>query len=614
MGFATDDATGVIVLRADTLAPVRRLNYPAGNSPARLSWLSPTLLVFGARVLDEETGIDEPTRIVKIVDIATGTEPSMRYEVGAARLGRSRVDPGAMLQQDFSRRGSRAAVFRIPDWPEVLRVDDRGDLRRDLLNERIAEGPDDRPLGWFVLGLRDEPRWFVARLPEERLEIHRHVDGDWSLFWEGEAQQAPFLPIEPASDGATWVELPRAGELMAYGLRDDATGEIRVVAESEGVQFDYSFWSVDRLHLLAVMDDPGRARWRIVDDAHPEGRAFKLLVEAFPDHALRVLGRSDDGRRLLVNAFSDRDPGQMYLFDMRSGQARFIQARLDGLDPAQMAATRDIRFANRDGTPLQGYLTLPPGREARDLPLVLMPHGGPYGVRDHWGFDPVLQVLATRGYAVLQVNYRGSSGFGEAFQRSGYRGWGTLIQDDLADGVRWAVGEGIADPARVCVFGASFGGYSALMGPIRSPGTFRCGIGYVAPYDLAALRQRYVMDGNRPVLAFLAETLPEDRAELRAQSPADRAGEIRIPLMLAHGGEDDRVQNRQFNRMRRELERAGNPPEVVFVREAEGHGFRKLEHRVEFYTEVLAFLDRHIGEGRAAAPATAEPASPGAAE
>ena len=247
----------------------------------------------------------------------------------------------------------------------------------------------------------------------------------------------------------------------------------------------------------------------------------------------------------------------------------------------------------RDGTSLHGFVTLPRGADAGSLPMVVMPHGGPFGVFDAWGFDPEVQLLAASGYAVLQVNFRGSGNYGRAFRQAGATQWGRAMQDDVTDATRWAIEQGIADAGRICIYGASYGAYAALMGVVREPGLYRCAIGYVGVYDLP-LMKREAEESGRSSATWSREWIGEDMALLQRHSPNRRADEISVPVLLAAGGEDFIAPVEHTRRMEAALKKAGVPVEALYY-PREGHGFYETAHRREFYTRVLRFLGTHIG-------------------
>jgi len=307
----------------------------------------------------------------------------------------------------------------------------------------------------------------------------------------------------------------------------------------------------------------------------------------------------DSGQQAVVFVSSDRNPGDYYLYDGRTHAVRYLFSELPGIDPKAMAAMQPISFKARDGQTIHGYLTLPMGKH-KDLPLVINPHGGPFGIRDYWTFDPETEFLAYHGFAVLQVNYRGSGGYGIAFQRAGYQQWGKAMQDDLTDATRWAVQQGIADPQRICIYGGSYGGYAALEAVVKEPDLYKCAIGYAGVYDLVMLHDRggELYFQSHGMGSYLNDTLGDNLDALRAASPVDHVNRIKAALFLAHGGADKTVPIDQVNELRSALDKAGTKYEWLYFPN-EGHGFFKIDHQVTFYNEMLSFLDHNIGSNRA---------------
>jgi dipeptidyl aminopeptidase/acylaminoacyl peptidase len=276
-------------------------------------------------------------------------------------------------------------------------------------------------------------------------------------------------------------------------------------------------------------------------------------------------------------------------------KAELLFANMPRIEAEQMAERKPVTFKARDGLALSAYLTLPNNPGGNKLPMVLLPHGGPFGLYDEWHFDTDAQFLASRGYAVLQVNFRGSGGRGLGFEHAGYRQWGGKIMDDLADGVKWATARADIDAGRVCVYGASFGGYAALMLPVREPAMFKCSVGYAGRYDLVTKYDQKGIKGDTRLTNFLVTTMGDDPAVLAANSPTNLAAQIELPVLLVHGGNDKTTVLDQAEAMRDALVKAGRPPEWMLV-DREGHGFYDSEHRKEFYQRLEAFLARHIGQ------------------
>ena len=263
---------------------------------------------------------------------------------------------------------------------------------------------------------------------------------------------------------------------------------------------------------------------------------------------------------------------------------------------------RAIDVTARDGTRLHGYITIPKGSNGKNLPLIINPHGGPHGVRDEWGFNPEVQLFANRGSAVLQINYRGSGGYGNAFEKLGYRHWGDTMQDDLTDSVRWAITQGIADPNRVCIYGASYGGYAALMSVVREPGLYKCTVGYAGAYDLDVQRHDSDTSESEAGRSYLNDVFPPTVAERQQQSPVNGVARIKAAIMLVHGKKDERVPIKNMYELIDRLKAVGKAPEDVVVADREAHGFRDIKNNVNLYTHMLAFFDKHIGKEATPAP------------
>ena len=326
----------------------------------------------------------------------------------------------------------------------------------------------------------------------------------------------------------------------------------------------------------------------------PWAKLHAGLMKSFPGSMVWFQDFTRDDSQVLFSVSSDRSPGDWYLYDIGKKNVQKLVNYRPWIDPAKMAPTRPLTITGRDGTKLFALYT---AKGTGPKPTIVMPHGGPYGVNDTWGFDEDAQFLASRGYAVLQVNYRGSDGRGEGFIRSGWRGWGTTIQDDITDSLKGAIAQGLVDPNRVCMYGASFGGYSALLQPILNPGMYKCAIGYVGVYDLPLMRKTDINLGETDRgKRFWERTLGTDMPALAKVSPALRADEIKVPVLLVHGKSDKTADLNQYKVMLAALKQAGQPPEEMLV-DGEGHGFVKPENVAKLYQRMEAFLDKHIGPG-----------------
>ncbi|MEG3193550.1 alpha/beta fold hydrolase, partial [Lysobacter sp. D1-1-M9] len=324
------------------------------------------------------------------------------------------------------------------------------------------------------------------------------------------------------------------------------------------------------------------------------------LEAAFPEDAVAFSSGSRDGKHVIVRVWSDRDPGSFYLLDRDAKQTALLTRVKPWLSPDDLAPSTPISIRARDGVELDGYLTRPLGQaeSGGGWPMVVLPHGGPFGLRDEWSYDEEVQLLAARGYATLRVNFRGSSGRGRNFVEAGFREWGGRMQADVIDATRWAVEEGHAAPGRICIWGTSYGGYAALMGAALAPDLYRCAVATAAVTDLNVSWRWGDIQRSTWGKNFLEETMGSDSARLREASPVTHAADIRAEVLLVHGRRDARVSYEHAKAMIEAFEKAGKPVEQeVFSNET--HGIYGDENRSVYYTRVLGFLDRHIGTGSA---------------
>ena len=336
-------------------------------------------------------------------------------------------------------------------------------------------------------------------------------------------------------------------------------------------------------------------RSRFFDEASKTARLYRSLEKAFPGHAVAVTSTTRDGKLALLKVWSDRNNGDFYLFDTVAKHADLLYSRREWFLPVNVPSSRAIQVQASDGMTLHGYLTLPLEKD-KPLPMVVLPHGGPFDVFDRWEFDDDAQMLAEAGYAVLRLNFRGSGNYGRDYLHAGAREWGKRMQDDLADATRWAIAQQIADPSRICIYGASYGGYAALMGVAKEAALYKCAVGYVGVYDLEKMHRddaRY----SRSWKTWTGDWLG-NRDALAEVSPVNLAARIKAPVFLAAGGQDERAPVEHTRKMEKALKDAGVPVESLYFK-SEGHGFFTEPHRREYYTRLLAFLSVHLGGAKA---------------
>jgi dipeptidyl aminopeptidase/acylaminoacyl peptidase len=374
---------------------------------------------------------------------------------------------------------------------------------------------------------------------------------------------------------------------------DPETGkETKVIFEHPDV--DVSSLSFSRKR--KVLTEASYTTWRTeyhFFDAQSE-QLFQDLKQKLPGFEVFVLSSNDDENVFVVRTISDRSLGAFYLYDATSKDLTKLADRAPWLKEDDLAEMKPIDYQSRDGLTIHGYLTLPKGREAKNLPVVVNPHGGPWA-RDNWTFNPEVQFLANRGYAVLQMNFRGSVGYGRKFWELGFKEWGGKMQDDITDGVNWLIKQGIADPKRVAIYGGSYGGYAVLEGLVKEPALYAAGVDYVGVSNLFTFLQT-IPPYWKPFLDMTYEMVghpDKDKAWFQEHSPALNADRIETPLFVAQGAQDPRVNINESNQIVEALKKRGIQVEYM-VKENEGHGFHNEENRFDFYTAMEKFLAEHL--------------------
>ncbi|MGQ0558423.1 MAG: alpha/beta hydrolase family protein [Sphingosinicella sp.] len=394
------------------------------------------------------------------------------------------------------------------------------------------------------------------------------------------------------------------GRFAAYEF-DFATG-IRGATLIEHPEFDLDALILSpegQLDGAQIIDDRGpRSQWL----SPALARIQATLDAALPGKSNTIINRSRDGNRILVLSSASNDPGTYYVFDRAARRLEIFASSFERLHGHAFAPVSAIEYRSRDGLRIPGYLTLPLGRDPRNLPLVLMPHGGPF-MRDEGRFDLHAQFLASRGYAVLQPNFRGSAGYGREFVEQGFGQLGGAMIDDMEDGVDWLASRETIDPGRVCIYGGSYGGYAAIWAAMRSPQRYRCAISWAGPTDFESLlrHDRRYLTPRRYQREQSITWRGEQRIDLGAISPLRFPGRVTVPTLIAHGEADRRVPVAQARDFIRALQRHNRPIESVIYPKS-GHDFGRSEDQLDFLNRVEEFLARHLDMRPA-------PESPGAA-
>ncbi|MEU0843270.1 S9 family peptidase [Streptomyces sp. NPDC005962] len=528
-------------------------------------------------------------------------------------------DPDAAAVDLTPYPGARTVGLDLPagrPGKVITQLNLRDRARFDLVELDIATGdlttlarsPGGTVGGWLY---SERELFAVAMTAEGDVELSRWDGATGALDpvarFDGGDAPLGIYPMEVTPDGTgVWLGSNRGSDRLRLARLDLATGEEEEVDSHPDYDLDTRAQVFPALpsplirsggtgELLGVRYLGER---QVIHALDPHFAEVLENLEKLSDGDLAALSSDESGQRWVAAFTHDRDPGVTFFYDHATGESRLLHRAKPHLDPESLAPMRPVPITSRDGLTLPLHLTLPVGIEPSRLPLVLFVHGGPW-TRDSWGYNPAAQLFANRGCAVLQVDFRGSTGYGKAFTRAGIGEFAGKMHDDLIDGVRWAVDQGYADPDRVAIMGGSYGGYAALVGVTFTPDVFAAAVDVVGVSDLANF-MRSQPDFVKPMLAsnwftYVGDPAdPAQEADMLARSPISRVDQIRTPLMVVHGANDARVVLAESDQLVEALRARAVPVEYT-VMEDEGHAIENPENVIALYTAVERFLAEHLG-------------------
>lgn len=458
----------------------------------------------------------------------------------------------------------------------------------------VAKNPGN--VAAWVVDTQFQVRGSVVAMPDggNELFIRDDVQSEWKKIVTWSADDALGSgPVGFAKDGQSIYLLDsrnvNANCLVQLNI---ATGQSTILAQDPLYDVGRVMIHPDTQIIQAVAFNKDRIEWITLDEAiKPDFEAIREIRQG--DFAIT---NRDDADHTWVIAFTvDNGPISYYAYEREKKQAAFLFYNQPELSKYTLANMEPISFTSRDGLTVHGYLTLPIGERSKDLPMVLDVHGGPWA-RDSWGYNPEAQWFANRGYACLQVNFRGSTGYGKDFLNAGNREWGRNMHNDLVDAVNWAIERGIANPKKVAIYGGSYGGYAALAGATFTPDLFCCAVDIVGPSNLITLIKTIPPYWSTFLATFHKRVGNPDTEEefLKSRSPLSKVDQIKIPMLIAQGANDPRVKQAESEQIVEAMQRKGISYEYMLFPD-EGHGFAKPENRIKFYTAAEKFLAKHLG-------------------
>jgi len=491
----------------------------------------------------------------------------------------------------------RNILVSVSPWPNKRKSEPRAAV---LIKVDIYTGKQQHLMrspgrgNGFVFDNDDVPRFAYGDAGYDDIDLYyREVDGEWgeftfpveadSIWVRGFNKTNTTVYFIAEKDGDT-------GSLYSYNLKTKKANKIyqnpnveisRVLKNYKGIPY-------------GIKIDEDYSNFLFFSQKAEHAKLHKDLYASFKGDTVYITSSTKDGQQSVIYTSGDKNPGTYYLYDSKTEKVKYLLARADWLNSKDLARVEPFKFLNRDGVELYGYLTLPNGKIDKNLPLVVNPHGGPHGPRDYWTFDWRVQAIASQGYAVLQVNFQGSGGYGDKFEKAGYREWGGKIQHDIIDATNWAINQGIADKERVCIYGGSFGAYSALQSAILAPDLFKCTIGASGVYDLPLMHE----DGDIPKWVYgkdyLSDAIGHDELNLKTFSPSYNVDRLKIPVLLIHGSADERTPISQAESLEKALKANKHPYQTLYI-DNEYHGFVKESNRLKAMETVVEFLNEHIG-------------------
>ncbi|KKO47458.1 peptidase [Arsukibacterium ikkense] len=553
-----------------------------------------------------------PGRVLMEVAERTGNLVSMTGTT--VNLYAANIDGSRRTELFRTGTSGYTILHLLPDQPDRILIGKRHYAERNGMraftldiNRARERYLDDQPQG-VITGLIADNSGTVRigleyiegkSIDEHRTVIHYKKNDSWLKLDLGAKRTNPDVrPLGFSADNSRAYFSSNhdmaEDDVAGVFVYDFNTSEVSLVARHGYSDVGQAFRS-HQGDILAVSYTATNNEVEFINREHRDAKLLSGLQAAFPGQAVSITSFDRLGKIALFQVSSDRNPGEFYLYDTEQGQARYLASAMGKLSKDSLQPMQQISFTARDGKLIRGLLTLP--ADAKDnLPLIVNVHGGPFGPYDSWGFNSEVQYLASRGYAVLQVNFRGSGGYGDDFQRAGRLQWGHAMQDDVTDGTLWAIEQGIADKARICIYGGSYGGYAALWGVIKEPDLYKCSVGYVGVYDMPIFFNGDGSDAsrNRTIDQYLSSHVGVGNDYLRSISPVHHVDKIKAELFIVHGSKDVRVPIIHANNLKKALDDIGKPYEWLV--KDDGHGFFKVDNRVELYSKMTAFFDKHIGK------------------
>jgi len=514
------------------------------------------------------------------------------------------TDEKSKLRSKRGLRASASILSVLPDDPNHI-----------LVKSRKWGNDSDEPTKLFKINIFNKKRKLITTTPHGNMTIvvdnnghpiiasakdrkgqkkkYWFIEGEWQLINDNDPIN-DYYPYSRNRDASVLYLTKKTGPKKTTGLYayDRKTTKITLIFNDPNFDIDSYIREPGSGVIVGVKTMTDKVNYHFFDGNNDFVKLFKRLAATFPNHDVSVSATSLNDKLYRIAIRSDRTPLDFYLYEPEKQSVNYLASAKEWFTEKDMLPQKFISFKARDGETIYGYLTLPKNSN-KPLPLVVNVHGGPYGVQDSWHFDNEAQFFANQGYAVLQVNYRGSGGYGKVYEKSAYLKRSTLIQQDIVDGTKWAMGLPNISDNRACIVGGSFGGYSAIMSPILEPDLYQCSISRYGPYDLVYQMNNADYMSVDSVSVGAMEKYGDNEAFWKKESPLTYIDQFNIPVLIVTGGKDERVPPESAWRLKAALDDANKPYQWLY-KEKEGHGFINPENKKELYLRSIEFLDKHL--------------------
>lgn len=605
-----NDKVLLVFLNIETMAIVGGVEPNTGDEIHTANWINNERVVYEFR--EKQEYIDQPVSTGEL--FATNIDGTQKKVLYGYRAGDAKV--GSRIKKKDDSRATQEIVSLLEGdddhimiiehpWTKIGKAWYDNRTKQPTLSKlNIYTGRkykiETLPYaGARVLASIDGKVNFVSYIDNQRYArtaYRKNAESEWVDIKQAFNLDSTLFPFAISNDGTQAYVSNSIGENELNNIfeLDIKSGELTAVFSNIKADIVTTFKDHITNQPVVALSYPNKTAYHYAKNDSKIKNTHKMLVQAFAGQTVKISSSSEDGNLLIVHVSSDVNPGEFYLFNQKTKGADFLWANKSWFDPRDMRSKQPFVVTTDDNLELNGYITMPANASDEKPPMVVMVHGGPHA-RDYWNFDSEVQLLANKGYAVLQVNYRGSRGYGDVFERMSYGEWGSKMIDDITAATQWAISEGKTNADRICIYGASYGGYAALMSVVREPELYQCAVGYVGPYDLETAFSdsniTHLMGGE----AYLTRELTQDPAILKANSPVNHADKIKAEVMLVHGAEDRRVPEINSARMKSRLEAVGK--EVIYLNFSKsGHGVVSEKDNLVLYQTMLDFLKKNIGE------------------